>query len=133
MDYFQREFVLGGTGWIGYGTVNLVNQSVLNAAGQTTNLSSTALDNALSSSGQASGSFQAKIYSAYISDVVNILPNLSAMLSMRVDHFTGKSTSYSTEESKATTTFSPKIRSCLSADPGQSCIICQLHEWFSEC
>lgn len=109
LDYFQREFVLGGTGWIGYGTVNLVNQSDLNAAGQTTNLSSTALDNALSSSGQASGSFQAKIYSAYISDVVNILPNLSAMLSMRVDHFTGKPTSYSTEESKATTTFSPKL------------------------
>lgn len=109
LDYFQREFVLGGTGWIGYGTVNLVNQSDLNAAGQTTNLSSTALDNALSTSGQASGSFQAKIYSAYISDVVNILPNLSAMLSMRVDHFTGKPTSYSTEESKATTTFSPKL------------------------
>lgn len=109
LDYFEREFLLGGTGWIGYGTVNLVNQSDKDQNGFDTTLNTTALDNALASSGQASGSFKAKIYSAYVSDVVNILPNLSAMLSMRIDHFTGKPTAYSTEESKKTTTFSPKL------------------------
>jgi len=109
LDYFEREFVLGGTGWIGYGTVNLVNQSDLDVNSLPTTLTTSALDNALASSGQASGSFKAKIYSAYVSDVVNILPNLSAMLSMRIDHFTGKPTAYSTEESKKTTTFSPKL------------------------
>jgi iron complex outermembrane receptor protein len=105
LDYFQREFIQGGTGWIGYGTVNLVDQTDTASNG----LNTTALDNALAASGQAYGNLEAKIYSAYVSDVVNILPNLSAMLSLRLDHFTGRPTAYSTEESKKTTTFSPKL------------------------
>jgi len=109
VDYFEREFVLGGTGWIGYGKVDLINQSDTDAENLPIALTKPALDKALAGSGQASGNFTAKIYSAYVSDVVNILPNLSAMLSMRVDHFTGKPTAYSTQESKETTTFSPKL------------------------
>jgi iron complex outermembrane receptor protein len=27
LDYFQRQFLLGGTGWAGFGTVSLVNQT----------------------------------------------------------------------------------------------------------
>lgn len=109
LDYFQREFVLGGTGWIGYGTVNLVNQNDVDADGLPTALTKPALDKALAGSGQSSGNIEAKIYSAYISDVINILPNLSAMLSMRADNFTGKPTPYSTEKSKNTTYFSHKL------------------------
>lgn len=105
LDYFQREFLIGGTGWADFGTVSLVNQSDT-AAGT---LTKPAVDNALAATSQQIGSMKTQIYSAYVSDVVNILPNLSAMLSLRVDHFTGNPTAYAVEKSKATTTLSPKL------------------------
>ncbi|WP_294300981.1 TonB-dependent siderophore receptor [uncultured Chryseobacterium sp.] len=105
LDYFQRQFLLGGTGWTGFGTISLVNQ-IDTKAGE---LNQAAVNTALASTQNAIGSMETKIYSAYISDVVYILPNLSAMLSARVDHFTGNPTAYAVEESKATTTFSPKL------------------------
>ena len=49
------------------------------------------------------------IKSAYFSNVLNILPELSAMLSLRVDNFSGKPTQWSTEEVNGQTTFSPKF------------------------
>jgi iron complex outermembrane receptor protein len=52
-------------------------------------LNQAAVNAALASAENAIGAMETKIYSAYISDVVYILPNLSAMLSARVDHFTG--------------------------------------------
>lgn len=105
LDYFQRQFLLGGTGWAGFGTVSLVNQTDTKAG----ELNQAAVNAALASAENAIGAMETKIYSAYISDVVYILPNLSAMLSARVDHFTGNPTPYSVEKSKATTTFSPKL------------------------
>lgn len=105
LDYFQRQFLLGGTGWAGFGTVSLVNQTDTKAG----ELNQAAVNTALASTQNAIGTMETKIYSAYISDVVYILPNLSAMLSARVDHFTGNPTAYPVEESKATTTFSPKL------------------------
>ncbi|WP_294285349.1 TonB-dependent siderophore receptor [uncultured Chryseobacterium sp.] len=105
LDYFQRQFLLGGTGWTGFGTISLINQTDTKAG----ELNQAAVNTALSSTQNAIGSMETKIYSAYISDVVYILPNLSAMLSARVDHFTGNPTAYAVEESKATTTFSPKL------------------------
>jgi len=105
LDYFQRDFIQGGTGWIGYGVVDIVNQIDTKADV----LTKSSVDFALQGAGQEIGHAQAKIYSAYISDVVNILPNLSAMLSLRMDHFTGKATAYATDDSKDQTTFSPKL------------------------
>ena len=105
LDYFQRQFLLGGTGWTGFGTISLINQTDTKAG----ELNQAAVNTALASTQNAIGSMETKIYSAYISDVVYILPNLSAMLSARVDHFTGNPTAYAVEESKATTTFSPKL------------------------
>ncbi|SDQ46594.1 iron complex outermembrane recepter protein [Chryseobacterium soldanellicola] len=105
LDFFQRQFILGGTGWGSFGTVSLVNQTDTKAG----ELNQGAVDNALLSTQNPIGSMETKIYSAYISDVVYILPNLSAMLSARVDHFTGNPTAYAVEKSKATTTFSPKL------------------------
>lgn len=105
LDYFQRQFLLGGTGWTGFGTVSLINQTDTKAG----ELNQAAVNTALASTQNAIGTMETKIYSAYISDVVYILPNLSAMLSARVDHFTGNPTPYAVEKSKATTTFSPKL------------------------
>ncbi|TDX84695.1 TonB-dependent siderophore receptor [Epilithonimonas xixisoli] len=105
LDYFQRDFIQGGTGWIGHGVVNLVNQTDTKAD----LLTKSAVDYELRNAGQEIGHAEAKIYSAYVSDVVNILPNLSAMLSLRLDHFTGMATAYATDNSKEKTTLSPKL------------------------
>lgn len=104
-DYFQRDFIQGGTGWIGYGVVNIVDQTDTKAD----LLTKSAVDYDLRGAGQEISHAEAKIYSAYVSDVVNILPNLSAMLSLRMDHFTGRASAYATDDVKAQTTFSPKL------------------------
>lgn len=105
LDYLQREFLLGGTGWTGFGTISLINQADTSFQ----NLNKAAVDNALAGTNQEINTMMAQIYSAYVSDVVNILPNLSAMLSLRLDHFTGNPTAYATEKSEPTTTLSPKL------------------------
>ena len=105
LEYFQRDFVQGGTGWIGYGIIDIKNQTDT----KSNLLTKQAVDYELRNAGQAIGHAEAKIYSAYISDVVNILPNLSAMLSLRMDHFTGRASAYATDDAKEQTTFSPKL------------------------
>lgn len=108
-DYFQRDFVQGGTGWISYGVVDIVNQTDTKAAFLTKGSVDNAIVAAGEFAGQEIGHAEAKIYSAYVSDVINILPNLSAMLSLRLDHFTGMATAYATDNSKEKTTLSPKL------------------------
>ena len=105
LDYFQRKFSGGGTGYAEYGTVSLVDQKDTMAGKLTTS----AVDAALSQTTQDLFSAETKIYSAYASNVIEFLPNLSAMLSLRIDHFTGQPTAYSTEEIKDKTTLSPKF------------------------
>ncbi|SIO34511.1 iron complex outermembrane recepter protein [Epilithonimonas zeae] len=114
LDYFQRDFIQAGTGYVGYGMVNLINQSdtkagLLSKAGVDARLAGTSGNPEEPAASQLPSNAEAKIYSAYVSDVVNILPNLSAMLSLRADHFTGRADAYATEDSKAKTTFSPKF------------------------
>lgn len=113
LDYFQRKFSVGGTGWASYGTVSLVNQTdtMLNANNETqqTMLTTPHVDAALLGTSAALQSAETKIYSAYASNVIEFLPNLSAMISLRADHFTGQPTAYSTDDLKPRTTFSPKF------------------------
>jgi len=50
-----------------------------------------------------------EIYSAYVSDVVYIMPNLSAMASVRVDHFSNKGNLSTTADDYDQTAVSPKF------------------------
>jgi len=113
LDYYQRNFASGGTGWASYGTVSLVNQTdiIINAENkeQQTMLTTPHVDAALLGTSAELQSAETKIYSAYASNVIEFLPNLSAMISLRADHFTGQPTAYSTEKIKNQTTFSPKL------------------------
>lgn len=113
LDYFQRKFTVGGTGWASYGTVSLIDQADfivdVNNVKQETMLTTPHVDAALLGTSQALQSAETKIYSAYASNVIEFLPNLSAMISLRADHFTGQPTAYSTDKLKEKTTFSPKF------------------------
>ena len=104
LDYFQQDFIQGGTNYAEYGLVNIVNQTDT----KWNNLTKSGVDAVLADATQEPSNAESKIYSAYISDVINILPNLSAMLSLRADHFTGR-VLYATTDSKPKTTFSPKF------------------------
>lgn len=105
LDYFQRKFTVGGTGWASFGTVSLIDQKDTMADKLTTPF----VDAALLETSQALQSAETKIYSTYASNVIEFLPNLSAMISLRADHFTGQPTAYSTDKLKERTTFSPKF------------------------
>lgn len=105
LDYFQRKFSVGGTGWASFGTVSLIDQNDTMAGKLTT----PHVDAALLTTSAALQSAETKIYSAYFSNVIEFLPNLSAMISLRADHLTGQPTAYSTEKLKEKTTFSPKF------------------------
>ncbi len=104
LDYFEQNFSQGGTNYEEYGVINIVDKSDTKA----NSLTKSGVDAVLANTSQEPTSAESKIYSAYVSDVVNILPNLSAMLSMRIDHFTGR-VLYATTDSKPKTTFSPKL------------------------
>ena len=105
LDYFQRKFTTGGTGWTSFGTVSLVNQTDTMGDKLTTPF----VDAALQGTSQALQSAETKIYSAYASNVIEFFPSLSAMISLRLDHFTGQPTAYSTDKAKEHTTLSPKF------------------------
>jgi len=104
LDYFEQNFAQGGTNYEEYGVINIVNKTDT----KWDNLTKSGVDAVLAGAKQEPSSAESKIYSAYVSDVINFLPNLSAMVSLRADHFTGR-VLYATTDSRAKTTFSPKF------------------------
>ena len=102
LDYLNTQIENYSTGWVANGKVSLVNQT------DSGSVTTQGVDNLLINSAEANSVAETKILSAYVSDVINFTPKLSAMLSLRVDNFTGKPL-YSTEELKSQTSISPKF------------------------
>lgn len=103
IDFLDKQIQNNSTGWAGHGTVSLKNGTDNGI------LTTQAVDNTLLTSNEGNSVAKTKIISAYISDVINILPNLSTMLSVRVDNFSGKPNYWGSEEIKNQTTVSPKF------------------------
>ncbi|SDR67260.1 TonB-dependent receptor [Gramella sp. MAR_2010_147] len=116
LDYFQREVIDNGTGYIGNGNVYIGNASLQNVNenvfgiteeanyitdGDSGILSTAAVDGLLENTDRNNSTTKEDIYSAYISNVLNITPALSAMASLRIDQFEN--------DSNSQTTFSPKF------------------------
>ncbi|OYX84700.1 MAG: TonB-dependent siderophore receptor [Flavobacteriales bacterium 32-34-25] len=102
LDYFNRQIIDNGTGYVQNGAVYIgtdalqtVNESVFkitNSAqyirtGDNGKLSKNATDALLAGATVNNSKQKQEIYSAYISNVINVLPNLSAIASLRVDRF----------------------------------------------
>ncbi len=103
-DYLNTKVIANDTGWTTLGVVSLVNQT------DTGTLTKSAADLALGTlDAVPEASAETHIKSAYFSNVLNILPNLSAMVSLRVDNFSGKPNQWAQEEIENQTTFSPKL------------------------
>lgn len=93
MDYFSRKISSSGTGYRRIHNVNLqgeINYRDPDNPGQdlpVTTLTRPSVDALLATAEGYPWSPEDKAYSAYVSDVFNITPRLSAMASLRVDHF----------------------------------------------
>ena len=99
VDYYKSDIQNGSTGWVGNGTVSL------NDGSDTGDLTQAGVDNLLVGSFEGNTTAEVEVISAYASDVLNVTDKLSAMVSLRVDHF--KSTTATEERSQAAV--SPKF------------------------
>lgn len=102
-DFFMSNILNSSTGWVENGNVTLsdgVDTGALTQAG---------VDALLVNSFEGNSDGESKVMSAYVSDVVNITPFLSAMASVRIDRFEGKTAYWATEDVKSQSTISPKF------------------------
>ena len=81
LDFFQQKIINNNTGYIAYDTFDL------NSSEAVPTISKAAVDTMLANSPVSKARSEQQSYSAYASNVINLLPNVSAMLSLRLDHF----------------------------------------------
>ncbi len=102
VDYFSRNTIDNGTGYANLGMVNM-------AGLETGILSKQQIDSTLTNQPVSSSNLQQQVYSAYASDVINFTPTLSAMLSLRVDHFKNGGLTAGAADKYSQTALSPKF------------------------
>jgi len=109
LDYFKRDVIFQGTGYVKL--YNLTAQGeVRQIDDQNPNyLTPESVNNLLAAEPGKMYHSKDATYSAYVSDVLNILPSLIAMASIRVDHFDTKGDVSSTIDDYDQTAFSPKF------------------------
>ncbi|MCC6702821.1 MAG: TonB-dependent siderophore receptor [Fluviicola sp.] len=103
LDYYQSDIRNSSSGWVGNGIVKLSDGS------DSGKLTQVGLDSLLTNSFEGISTAQNRIMSAYFSDVINILPSLSAMVSLRLDHFSGRVAYWTTDVIKNQVALSPKF------------------------
>jgi iron complex outermembrane receptor protein len=90
LDYFNRNVIDNGTG---YGIMRYVTPQggIIDAnPGHPVYATQNSVDSLLAGSGSSHSNSSNSSYSAYVSDVINLTPALSAMLSVRGDYFVSK-------------------------------------------
>ncbi|UOK42359.1 MULTISPECIES: TonB-dependent siderophore receptor [Flavobacterium] len=103
LDYYKSNIMNGSSGYVGNGLVTLADGN------DTGDLTQAGVDNLLVGSFEGNSTAENEVFSAYASDVFNVTPQFSAMVSGRLDHFKGQTQYWSTDESKGQTAFSPKF------------------------
>lgn len=103
VDYFQSNILNSSTGWVGNGLVTLSDG---NDSGDLTRIG---VDSLLIGTFEGVSSAQREVISSYISNVINITPRLSAMASVRIDNFKGRTSYWSTAEIESQIAVSPKF------------------------
>lgn len=102
-DFFKSSILNSSTGWVGNGEVTL------NDGADTGTLTRIGVDALLVDSFEGNSNAESKVVSAYVSDVINITPQLSALASVRIDRFEGRTDYWVQEEVKSQTSVSPKF------------------------
>lgn len=114
IDYFSRNLVDNSSGyaWVHnvnpQGDVNYVYPYSGEEVGPNY-LTRSSIDNLLASSGMSNSNTKDAAYSVYVSDVINITPQLLAMASLRVDYFDTQGDITTEEDDYNQTALSPKF------------------------
>ena len=103
VDYYQSNILNSSTGWVGNGLVTLSD------ANDTGDLTQVGVDSLLLGSFEGVSNAQSEVMSAYISNVVDLMPGLSAMASVRIDEFKGRTAYWTTDEVESQMAISPKF------------------------
>ncbi|MDF2188269.1 TonB-dependent receptor [Paraflavitalea sp. CAU 1676] len=113
-DYYNRNIVDNGSGWAW--ARNVTPQGDVNYKDPFTGdeqapvyLTKEAIGNLLASTQPASSNISNYSYSAYVSDVVNIIPGVMAMVSLRADYFDSKGQRGTKDDDYDQFTVSPKF------------------------
>ncbi len=102
VDYYDQGIVNSSSGWVGNGAVTLSDGNdtgVLTQAG---------VDYILKDTFEGNTTANTRVLSAYVSDVLELTPQLSVMASVRVDNFRNEAWGNDTE-SNTQTVVSPKF------------------------
>lgn len=115
IDFFHRNIVDNGSGWAPVRQVT-PQQAEVEYVDQATGdtippvyLSQALVDNVLAGTGSNTSNISNSSYSAYISEVLNISPNLIAMASVRADYFVSKGERSTKEDDFNQFALSPKF------------------------
>ncbi|WP_369013419.1 TonB-dependent siderophore receptor [Flavobacterium anhuiense] len=124
LDYFNRGQIDNGSGYVANGRVYIgnmdlatVNQYVFGitdpdkyiTTGDNGNLTKAGSDKLLAEAAANNNKTKQEVFSAYVSDVINITPSLSAMGSLRVDRFMTAGDVTTKADDYNQTAFSPKF------------------------
>ncbi|HEU4555245.1 MAG TPA: TonB-dependent receptor [Chitinophaga sp.] len=113
LDFFNQQMVDNGSGWAVARNVTPQGGSyAVDAAGDTLTpvlLTKTYVDNLLAGTGGTSSNISNSSYSAYVSDVLNLTPQLLVMASLRADYFDTKGDKTTDEDDYSQWAFSPKF------------------------
>lgn len=102
-DFYHSSILNSSSGWVGNGIVTLSD------GGDSGYLTQVGIDSLLVGSFEGVSTATNQVVSAYFSDVVTILPSLLAMVSLRVDNFSGRTAYWSEDKIKSQTALSPKL------------------------
>jgi iron complex outermembrane receptor protein len=102
LDFYQQQVINGNTGYVTYDTIELSNPNP-------TPIVKAKLDSMMAGVPVNKSKTEQKVYSAYASDVIDILPQLSAMVSLRLDHFVNEGNVRTSDDDYEQTTLSPKF------------------------
>jgi iron complex outermembrane receptor protein len=101
LDYYEANVLNSSTGWVLNGLLTVADGM------DSGNLTQIGVDSLLVGTFEGVSKARTQVASAYFSDVVNITPKLSAMVSVRLDNFRNNDFAATTEKSQSS--FSPKF------------------------
>lgn len=102
LDFFQQNVINNSTGYIVYDSFNMDGAAP-------DPISKAVVDTMLANSSVSKSKNEQQVYSAYASDVIDVLPQLSVMASLRLDHFVENGSPTTQDDDFEQTTLSPKF------------------------
>jgi iron complex outermembrane receptor protein len=90
LDYFSQQIVNNGSGYAAVRLVTPEGDVIQYDDNHPVYMTTASIDSLLASAGNSISNTSKQTYAAYVSDVINFTPKLSAMLSLRADYFDNK-------------------------------------------